>query len=481
MNRVKVAKISADGWLILFLGAVFLMYAFIAVMLHIKYQTFGWDLGYFDQLIWKVSQGIYPLSSLSKVNLLAGHFAPILFLYAPLYWLWSSPYVLLISQAAIVVFAAYPLYLTAKKITQNIFFSLTVIFSYLFFIGTQWSILNEFHEATVVPLFLSLIFYALSYQKNHWFWVGLVGLLATKEEMALLSAAIGLMLTVYFKNKKIGLTIAIFSLIWFFYLTEFLLPRISETGALFHPRLSDTARTPAELTTQIISNPLLVLKSIITPMAKMQTLFWSLFSFGFLLLAAPLGILLPLIEQFFMRFLYTGGQFTVWLNVNHHAAPAAMLLAVATIYAGPKIVKFVISKTGMRKAKVYLILGSYLIISTMIQDVYLKAPIHSLLKRNFYQIESYVRDNNMLIEKIPDSVIVAAQNSLIPHLSQREKFYLLPEVGEAEFVAVDLNDGPNKYAPIDHDQTEKLISDLISSGEYQIYFQANRAILLKKI
>jgi len=137
------------------------VYSFIAITSHNHFLTFGWDLGFFDQLIWKVSRSFYPISSLNKVNILANHFSPILFFFAPLYWIWSDPRMLLMAQALLVVFAAYPLYLLSFYKTKNRLFSLAVVFSYLFFLGTQWSILNEFHELTVAPLFIILTFYGI--------------------------------------------------------------------------------------------------------------------------------------------------------------------------------------------------------------------------------------------------------------------------------------------------------------------------------
>ena len=32
--------------------------AFLSIRNHELYQTFGWDLGFFDQLIWQASRGI---------------------------------------------------------------------------------------------------------------------------------------------------------------------------------------------------------------------------------------------------------------------------------------------------------------------------------------------------------------------------------------------------------------------------------------
>src|SRR3989344_8930775 len=107
MNKFILNSKIQSRIIILFLLCVFLIYAFISVMLHMKYQTFGWDLGFFDQLVWKVSQGIFPYSSLNNVNLLANHFSPVLFMLAPFYWIWSDPRSLLIIQALVMVGASW--------------------------------------------------------------------------------------------------------------------------------------------------------------------------------------------------------------------------------------------------------------------------------------------------------------------------------------------------------------------------------------
>ncbi len=209
-----------------FLGFCSLVYIIISVSSHNHFQTFGWDLGYFDQLIWKISQTIYPYSTLSMVNLFAGHFSPIIFVYAPLYWIFSDPRMLLIAQTIQMVFAGYFLYLLSFSKTKNILFSFSVLISYLFFLGTQWSILNEFHEMTIVPLFLVLFFYSLEQNKKWLFWLSIVGLLLTKEEISLLVASLGLTIWLYFQKKRLGLFLFVSSVIFFFFLTSFFIPVI---------------------------------------------------------------------------------------------------------------------------------------------------------------------------------------------------------------------------------------------------------------
>lgn len=466
---------------ILFLFLIFccVLYSFIAITSHNHFQTFGWDLGYFDQLIWKVSRGIYPFSTLSQVNLLAGHFAPILFLFAPLYWIWSDPRVLLIAQSVLMVLAAWPLYLLAFEKTQNKLFSFTVVFSYLFFIGTQWSILNEFHEITVVPLFLTIVFYALEKGKKVMFWLGIIGLFFAKEEIAILVAAIGLMIFFYFKKKKLGISLMIFSLLFFFFLTNFFMPAISEKGIYQHEHLSSVAKTPQEFLLKIVVDPFFALRSLVTPPEKINTLASSLLSFSLLPIFAPLGILLPLIEQFLIRFLYTGPQYTFWQNVNHHAAPTAMLLAISSIYGATVLIK----KIHLSKSRILRIIAVFIFAATVGQDILLKAPIHSIFKKQFYETQSWMKDNSILLTKVngfsPD-VPIATQNSLFPHLSQREKIYLLPELKDAEFIMVDLHDGPNKYAPLSYNEIKELIGGFTIDGKFTIIDKQGEAVLLQR-
>src|SRR3989338_1122537 len=251
-NTKYMSGKSFHYFIVLSIIAVFIfIYATISIISHNHFQTFAWDMGYFDQVIWKVNQGIFPSSTLSHVNLLAGHFTPILFLYALLYFIWSDPRMLLLAQAIIVVSATMPLYILSFKKSGSRIFSFAIVIAYILFIGTQWSILNEFHEATIAPLFLILIFYALEMKHKKLFWMSLIGLLATKEEMALLTAAIGATMYFHFNQKRSGAVIFIFSTVFFFFLTGILMPAISETGAYYPPHLSSVAKTPGEFTVKI--------------------------------------------------------------------------------------------------------------------------------------------------------------------------------------------------------------------------------------
>jgi len=195
-------------------------------------------------------------------------------------------------------------------------------------------------------------------------------------------------------------------------------------------------------------------------------------------LFAPFGVLIPLLTQFLIRFLYTGPQYTAWLNVNHHAAPAAILFPIVCIYAAEKIVRL----KKLREKNILIILSIILISTTVFQDILLKAPIHSIFKKSLYETQEWMRNNDLILEKIQETdakIPIAAQNSLFPHLSQREKVYLLPEIKDAQYLVVDLHDGPNKYAPLMYFQMKDLVYNLLISKKYSIYDQKGEAMILK--
>src|SRR3990167_3361987 len=103
-------------YLLIIMGIYAVIFSVLAVRNHQLYQTFGWDLGFFDQLMWQASRGNFNfVSTIGNINLLGDHFQPVLYLLAPLYWIWNDVRIILIAKALLVVAAVLPLYFLAKK------------------------------------------------------------------------------------------------------------------------------------------------------------------------------------------------------------------------------------------------------------------------------------------------------------------------------------------------------------------------------
>ena len=92
-------------------------YLFIhqSFFLYKRFALTAYDLGIYDQAVWLISRFHNPFITVRGLPLLADHFDPILFLLAPLYWIWASPKTLLVAQTLALGIGAWPIYLIAMR------------------------------------------------------------------------------------------------------------------------------------------------------------------------------------------------------------------------------------------------------------------------------------------------------------------------------------------------------------------------------
>lgn len=456
------------------------VFALISIRLHDQFLTFGWDLGFFDQIIWKVSQGdMAAYSTLSKENLLADHFQVVLYPLSFLYLIKSDVRMILVAQAFLVVFAAFPLYLIAKYVVKSAFFSLSIVASYVLFIGTQWTILNEFHQMAFVPLFLSFLYYGLASKKIVLYWTGVLGLLMTKEELGLLLFAIGLVVWWFYRKDLMGIITSIIGVMSFFILVYIIMPWMSVSGTYSHFDFGPSGYTPVDVVKKIIFDPPYFFQSLSVPSIKVKTMFDTFFAFGFLPFFSPIH-LLPIFDNFVTRFIYAGPQFTKWANVNHHAAPLGILSAVATIYASFWLLPLLEKYTLLRKNILTFFLSFYILGMSIFQNIILHGPVNSIFKPQFYSRDSHSEEINKALAYIPPRASLATQNNLFPHLSQRKEIYLLPEFNKAEYIMVDIYNKPNSFSPLNEKEFLSLVKKLQTKYSYVPIYKKNTIFILKR-
>ena len=85
--------------LIFWLLALSLLYSTLALLRHAHFQSGGFDLGLYDQTVWKYAHFLSPYNTIKDRFILGDHLNLTLPLIAPLYWLWSDVRLLLIFQA----------------------------------------------------------------------------------------------------------------------------------------------------------------------------------------------------------------------------------------------------------------------------------------------------------------------------------------------------------------------------------------------
>ena len=85
---------------------------------HRAFETGRFDLGNMVQAVWFTAHG-HPLRVTNlrgeQVLRLGAHLDPVLMLFAPLWWIWPSPDLLLVAQSTALALGALPVYWLARK------------------------------------------------------------------------------------------------------------------------------------------------------------------------------------------------------------------------------------------------------------------------------------------------------------------------------------------------------------------------------
>lgn len=192
------------------------MAVYAAWMSRVVFDTFermesgggGFDLGIFDQATWLISRGHTPFVTTRGLHILADHFSAILYLLAPLYWLWDSPKVLLTAQTVALALGALPLYAIARHRLQSPLLGLAFGVVYLLHPVVQNAGAAEFHPDTFATPLLLAAFWFWTQKKWLPYFAALVLMAGTKEIAGFAIALLGVYICCF--DRRIGaLTIAL--------------------------------------------------------------------------------------------------------------------------------------------------------------------------------------------------------------------------------------------------------------------------------
>lgn len=442
-----------------------LVFVVISLVNHQRFLTFGWDLGFYDQIVWQYSKFTVPYSTFVDLPALGERFSPILVFFAPFYWLFADARVLLVGQALFAALAALPLYHLGKHLTKSTFVAFVISVSYLSFIGLQRAVFFDFHPDTLMPFFIALVLLFALLKKENLSLLFSFLLLLHKEWVGLLVAAIGIMFIIQ-KKKSLGVKTFLLGVVGFvFTIYGVILPLGgSQSQAL---NLGFLGKTPLDAAKYAIANPLTLLSKLINPFEKLVTAFSSFWPFAFLPLLAP-STLIPILAQFAVRFLDETHKQS-WTLRFHYSASLAPLMAYGAAM-GIGIVK--------RKKLANLVL----LFTSILGMFVFHAPVFSLFKSSFYFEQQWIKNNREILALVPDDAAVAAQNNLAPHLSARKKIYSLPKVQDAEYLVVDFHENQSDYNfhTATQAQIEELVDELILREEFDIVAEKGKAMLLKR-
>lgn len=447
--------------IILILG-YFVIFSVLSSLRHYTFQTQVWDLAAFEQSFWNTVHGKIMFNNFEGTTHFAIHFSPFLLLLVPFYFIWQSPYTLLIIQSLALALGALPLYLLAKKII-NQKWAIAIAATYLLYPSLHWLNLFDFHAVTfAIPLFLAWFYFWE--QKKYIPAIIFLALAATTAESMIVAVfVVGLYLLLFNRQQwKWGLAISVISLIYFVLVAKVIMPAFGG-GIVRLDRYAQFGASVTEIIKNVILNPALTFETVFIPekfiyLASIfvSTAFLSFIAWPTLILLGP-GLAQNLLTDFSFQF----NSFYQYDSI-----------LVAFIFVG---VVLGIKKLLQTSLPEKIILGIVILFVTL--GFIWKSPLSPFNFPLPRFTDQRSQDFKKIVELIPDDVSVAAHTNLVPHLTHRENIYLAGH--EPFFVDYVIIDGDDVFGFPDKETFDQYFDQYKKNGQHELVIIENRYFMLK--
>ncbi len=377
-----------------------ILYSTLSILRHMHFQSGGFDLGLYDQAVWKFGhlQGAY--NTVKQRIIFGDHFVLTLPLFGLLYYIWDDVRLLLIMQAGAIVFSAIPMFLIAKRRLNSKIAALCIAVIYSLFYGIQYGVYFDFHPILIGVAILSYLAYFWESEKKTLFWITLVIALATQENMGI--AVTGLAAIFFFRKKHWKQAIIVGTIgLFYSFISMKIISRFSPVGYEYVPQLPTTVRD--------------AFLRLFDSEEKRLVWLYSYSQLSFVPLLSP-GSLIAVfmdVSQYFV----TGPEFSrMWSPFMHHRAILAPFLVLGTI----DVLSYF--KT---KIKYITIISLILLMISLGTQYYFHFPLNKLVKADYWKEEAWMNDTRAMVLSIPKEFSIATQQNLVPHLTHRNEIYLI--------------------------------------------------------
>ena len=450
---------------------------------HAAFETTGYDLGIWDQKVWNIFNGRpFIVTLMTEVeNNLGNHVDPIAIFVALLYWLHPGSQTLIIIQVVIVSLGAIPIFLYAKSKLHSDFAGLVFAGVYLLFPALESAVCFDFHGITLATPFLAFALWALYLKKYRLLFLFIGLAMACQEDVPLLTMVMGLYIIVMQRNWRVGGIIMLISGLWFIVANFWIIPTYSLLGEDIHIyRYEYLGNSLDQIIKTIVFRPWFVIQQAFTGekynywlRLTMPTAFVSILDPFTLLMAVP---------RILINTLSTDPP-SYQLDKYHSSAVIVPFVVVAGINGMNTLIRFLTQH--LRQVKLSFLRNVLLIMVFFVTLIYQMELGYTPLGQRFYkwpQISEHNQTAQTMVSKIPPDAAVAAQNNLVPHLSQRQWIFILPKIShrskEADFIVFDMEGSliPYKYIG----EYCQQIEELLSGTEYGLIFSEDGLLLFER-
>ncbi|TMM05113.1 MAG: DUF2079 domain-containing protein [Actinobacteria bacterium] len=407
-------------------------FAALSVLRHEAFETGRFDLGNMVQAVWSTAHGhLLQVTNLHgvQVSRLAAHVDPILIVFAPLWWIWPSPTLLLTTQALAVALGALPLFWLARKHSGSERAALGFSLAYLLFPATEWMTLNEFHPiALACPLLLFAIWYLDEDRLVPFaFFAALAAL--TREEVPLVIAGLGIWYAIGRWRWLAGATIAGAGVAASAIAIQVVIPHFNHgSGSSFYGRYDAVGGSAAGIVRKAFTDPGRLL-SVAFDHRGAHYLLDLLLPIAGLALLAPL-LLVALAPELVLNLL---SSVDAQSSIHYHYVGAEIpILFAAAAMGASRLGRW----AGAAATVVVLaaIVGNYRLGPI---PIWRFVPGGQTLQAKSAQVSRHDRIAARELKLIPEAAPVSATNALGAHLSERKRIFSFPYLRGAAWVVVD--------------------------------------------
>jgi uncharacterized membrane protein len=427
-------------------------FAALSVLRQDAFETGRFDLGNMVQAVWSTAHGrLLEVTNLhgEQVSRLGAHVDPILVAFAPLWWVWPSPNLLLTAQALAVGVGALPLFWLAYKHTGSQHAALGLALAYLLFPATNWMTLNEFHPvALACPLLLFAIWY-LDEDKLVPFAACAVLAALTREEVPLVIAGLGVWYAVGRRRWLAGGAIALAGVASTLIAVDVVIPHFRHGAASsFFGRYQAVGGSAGGIVKKLFTDPAR-LASVAFDHRGAHYLLDLLLPIVWLSVLAPL-LLVALLPELALNLL---SSVDAQKSIHYHyvAAEIPILFAAAAMGAGR------LGRWGSTAPAAAVLAGVAANYALGPLPLWRFVPGGATLQAKSVQVTKHDRVAARELRLIPSGAAVTATNALGAHLSERRRIFSFPYLRDAQWVIVDErkpsledhNDGQGALAKIE--------------------------------
>ena len=405
----------------------------LSVLRHRAFNTGRYDLGNMVQTVWNTAHGHFLQMTSGdgrQISRLAAHFDPILSAFAPLWWIWPSPEMLLVVQAVLVSLGALPVFWLANKHLRSERAALGFALVYLLYPATQWLTLNEFHPVALATPFLLFAFWYLDEDRLVPFAIFAVLAMTTKEEIGFVVAGIGIWYAIR-RRTRTGTIIAVAGLLVSTLAIAVVIPHYNAgADSAFYGRYDAIGGSAGGIAKTAVIHPWRILEQAFQG-RDVHYLFHLLLPLGFLFLLSPVVLIAALPELALNVLSATSTQTSIHF---HYTAGTIAPLVAATVLGAALLARRFPAGRVAALAVLVALLASWKIGGIPLWGA---VPGGEDYQRNDWRVTAHDHIAAQAVSLVPKQAVVTSTNVLGAHLSDRRRVLSLPKLADATWAVAD--------------------------------------------